>query len=144
MQFVGTDLVFGLLGYITLRIGGQQFGRDGCVNDIQQQVTHPAIKAIFRRIAHNITHQRLRHAGINAVHRHLVARIRRPTQCQLAHIARSDDDAVVFIGQIHQIQGTYTRLCVLVSNIMGIQVVPYIAQVLRSHLADAYLALRDA
>ena len=68
MQFVGPDLVFGLLGYITLCIGGQQFGRDGCVNDIQQQVTHPAIEDIFRRIAHNITHQRLRHAGIDAVH----------------------------------------------------------------------------
>ena len=69
----------------------------------------------------------------------MVAAVGRPTQCQLAHVARADHQTVVLIRHIHQHQCADTRLCVLVGDVVNIDVMSYVAQVLCGHVADRYL-----
>ncbi len=58
--------------------------------------------------------QRLRHAGIDVVVRHLVAdAIGAPAQRQLRQVAGADHDAVVVVGQAEQIVGAQTGLHIL-------------------------------
>ncbi len=58
--------------------------------------------------------QRLRHAGIDVVMRHVVAdAVGAPAQCELAQVAGADHDAVVVIGQPEQVIGALAGLHVL-------------------------------
>ena len=74
--------------------------------------------------------QRLRHAGIDVVVRHLVAdAVGAPAQRQLRQIAGADHDAVVVVGQAEQIVGAQPGL-----HVLERQVVDRLA--LRERVAD--------
>ena len=63
--------------------------------------------------------QRLRHAGIDVVVRHLVAdAIGAPAQRQFRQIAGADDDAVVVVGQPEQVVGAQAGLHVLEGDVV--------------------------
>ena len=63
--------------------------------------------------------QRLRHAGIDVVVRHLVAdAVGAPAQRQLGQIAGAEHDAVVLVGQAEQVVGAQARLHVLERDVV--------------------------
>ena len=63
--------------------------------------------------------QRLRHAGIDVVVRHLVAdAIGAPAERQLRQIAGADDDAVVVVGQAEQVVGAQPGLHILERHVV--------------------------
>ena len=63
--------------------------------------------------------QRLRHAGIDVVVRHLVAdAVGAPAQRQFRQIAGADDDAVVLVGEPEQVVGAQARLHVLEGHVV--------------------------
>ena len=143
MQLIRTHFVFGLLRDLSFFIRRQQFRRDRRVHDVQKNRPQLFVKQVLRRILHQIAYKRLRDTGIQTVHRHLVAAIRGPAQCQFAQIACSYHDTVHLVRHIHQHKRPDTRLRVLIRNIAAINVVLDILQVLDSHVANRYLPMRD-
>ena len=63
-------------------------------------------------------HKRLGHAGIDAVHAHVVAVVGGPAQCKLAQIAGADDKATILVGVIHQLQCAHAGLTVFKGDII--------------------------
>ena len=84
MQFVGAYLIFRDLRDVAVLICRQQFRRDGRVHHVHQHLTHLVVKQVLGCIGHKEFNQGLGYAGIQSVHRHLVAGIRAPSQRQFA------------------------------------------------------------
>ena len=131
MQFVGADDLLGhLRDHAVLR--RQQLGADrGCKN-----VEEGIRKRGFARVAvglgaaaHDVAHQRLRHRGVHAVHRHVVAVVGGKAERQLGEVARADHDAALFVGKIHQDLRALARLAVFIGHVMRLGVLPDVAEV---------------
>ena len=102
MQFVWTDFVFGLLCYIAIFIRRQKFRRYGGIHNVEQYLACALSEDILCSVFHQVSYQCFRYASVDAVHRHLIAAVGCPTECQLAHVACADHDTVVLVGHVHQ------------------------------------------
>ena len=109
----------------------QKLRTDRRVKYIQQHLLKFLIAAGFRIIPYQITHQRLGHTGIHTVHGHVIPVVGSPSQRQLRHIARPDDQAACTVGHIHQDLGTLSGLCILIRHIMMLHILSDIPEMYR-------------
>ena len=91
-----------------------------------------------------MAHQRFGHRGVHAVHRHLVAVVSRPSQGQLAQVARADHQSALHVGDIHQYLRAFACLAVLVGRRAVFGVEPYVPEMLQAGVADRDFAHGDA
>ena len=118
MQLIRTDQLFRLLGNGAVLGGGQQLGADWGVQNVKQHPAQRVAAAGVCYILHDMPHKRLGHAGIDAVHAHVVAVVGGPAQCKLAQIAGADDKATILVGVIHQLQCAHAGLTVFKGDII--------------------------
>ena len=136
MQLVGTYQVFGLLLDITQFVGRNQLGRNRGIDDVEQRFgSH-----ILSHITHQIANQRFGHTSIHTIHRHVVAIIGGPSQCQLRQVACTNHNRILLISHIHQYLGALAGLRVLVGDIVNAGVVLDIAEVLGNSSSNADFA----
>ena len=143
VQLVGTHQILGLLGDFALLVGGQQFGADRRVDHIQQggagrsrfAVGHPA---------HQMAYEGLGYRSVDAVHRHVVAIVGRPTERQLAQVARADHQTAHLVGVVHQDLRPLAGLSVLVGGRAVVGRQADVAEMLFDRGGDRDLELRDA
>ena len=73
----------------------------------------------MRDPAHQVLDQRLRHAGVDVVVRHVVAdAVGAPAERQLAQVAGADDQAAVQVGEPEQVAGALAGLDVLERDVV--------------------------
>ncbi len=136
MQFVGAHDVLGLLGDLAV-LGRQQFGTDGRGQDRGEHLGKAgsglALSEALRvigAILHQVTHQGLGHRGIDRVHAHVVAVVGGPSQGQFGQVARTDDQTLGLIGQVHEQLGTFAGLDVFEGYVVTGRVVVDVTEVL--------------
>ena len=83
-----------------------------------------------------VAHQRLRHARVDVVHRHVVAVVGAPAQRQLREVARADDEPADLVGDVHQDLRALARLGVFVGHVVLALVVADVPEVLPHGVAD--------
>ena len=136
MQLVRTNKVFGFLLYVALFVGRNKLWRNRCINDIKKCLcSHLAC-----HIAYQIADKSLGNSSIYTIHRHVVAIICGPTQCQLRQIACTYNNGILLISHIHKNLGALACLRILVGNIVNSSIVVNIAEVLGNSLSNANLA----
>ena len=102
VQLIRSHQVFRLLLDIPLLVCRSQFRRYRRIDDVEQRLLLCLICRLFRHIAYQILDQRLGNAGIDSVHRHVVAVIGSPSQCQFRQVAGTDHHGVQLVGKVHQ------------------------------------------
>ena len=130
MQFVRSYQIFGLLCYVAIVVGRQQFGTDGSGNDVAQRGAYRIARIVACNPLDKHPHQTLRNRAIDVVHRHMVAVVGRPTECSLAQIARTDDHAADRIGNIHQYLRALACLRIFVCRTALGRIDAYVAEML--------------
>ena len=110
MQLVGAYKVFRLLLDIALIVGRSELWRDGGIDDIYQCIMGGHERRLLGYIAHKTLYEGLRNTGIDSIHRHVVAIIRCPTECQLRKVACTHYESIEFVGKVHQYLCTLARL----------------------------------
>ncbi len=143
MQLVGAHQILGLLRDVALGIRRQQLGAHGGRHDVEQDFADALVLLLRGDPLDHLAYERLRNRGVDAVHRHLVAVVGGPAECQLAQVARADDDAVLLVGDVHQNLRAFARLRIFVGRrvIRGIDA--DIAEMLFARLADRDFAHGD-
>ena len=143
MQFVGTHEVFGYLADVAVGIGGYQFGADGGVHYVEQGQARVIVHAVQGYPLHQVLHQSLGHAGIDAIHGDVVAVVGGPSQCQFGEVAGTYYESVGLVGYVHQYLRAFAGLRVFVDHVVVLRVVPYVFKVLQAGGLDADLAYGD-
>ncbi len=141
MQLIRPHQIFRLLGDHAVH-GRQEFRTDRRVKYIQKHVLEFHTAAGVRIILHQMAHQRLWHAGIDAVHRHVVAVVGGPSQSQFRHIPGPDDQAARAVGDIHQDLGALSGLSVFIGHIMILCLLSDIPEMHRHRFFDIHFLQR--
>ena len=93
MELIGAHQILGLLGNLTV-LRRQKLRAHRRIQHIQKDGGELLLTAGIGKVTHQMANQRLRHAGVHAVHGHVVSVVGRPSQRQLRHVAGTDDHAV--------------------------------------------------
>ncbi len=127
MKLVRSHEIFRLLRDLSV-LRRQKLRRYRRVQHIRQYRAKLLIPAGIRVVAHQVAHQRLRNGGIDRIHGHVIAVVRRPAECKLREIAGSDDHAALFVGNVHQNLRPLSCLAVLIGHIMNGRILPDITE----------------
>ena len=92
-------------------------------------------------IAHQILDERLGNATIDTIHRHVVAVVGGPTECQLREVACAYHQCVAFVGKIHEYLCTLAGLRILIGGIVDGGIVTNILKMLSNGLGNGNLHL---
>ena len=82
VQFVRADQVLCLLLDVAVLVCRDQFGADRRVDDIQQGEAGGIVHLVIGNPFDQVFDQCFRDAAVHAVHRHMVAVVGRPAECQ--------------------------------------------------------------
>ena len=100
VQLVRTDQLLRFLRDVAV-FGGQKLrGYGRCQNVAQDHGERRGLGGV-RAEGDKMAHQSFRYAGVNTVHRHMVAVIGRPAESKLGHIARADHESAGTVGDVH-------------------------------------------
>ena len=89
VQFVRADQVLCLLLDVAVLVCRDQFGADRRVDDIQQGEAGGIVHLVIGNPFDQVFDQCFRDAAVHAVHRHMVAVVGRPAECQFGSRGRS-------------------------------------------------------
>ena len=140
MQLVWPYEVFCLLCNVALLVGWNEFGRNGGIYDVEEGLSGAVIFCALCHPVDQMADKCLRHRGIDAVHRHVVAVVGGPSKCQFAEVACTHDEAVHLVGSIHENLCPLASLTVLVGDVVLVCLVPDVGKVLQASLLDADFA----
>ena len=132
MQLIGADQILGPLGNFSVPVGRQQLGGNRGGQHIPQgggQPVLPGLRGTVGAPGHHVAHKRFGDRGVDPVHRHMVAVVGRPAQCQLRKIPGSHHQTAAVVGQIHQHLGAFPRLAVLIGDVAVVGVVADVGKV---------------
>src|SRR3984957_19404140 len=103
------------------RSAGNQLGADGSREDFEQGLTGVAAEVLsLRNPSNDVLDQRLRHARVDAVMRHVIAdAVGAPSKRKLAQISGANDEAAVQISQSKKMAGALARLHVLEGDVVN-------------------------
>ena len=76
-----------------------------------------------------MAHERLWHGGVDAVHRHLISVVGRPAEREFREVAGADDEAPLFIGDVHQHLRAFARLRVFKGHVIFVLFMADVAEV---------------
>lgn len=85
-----------------------------------------------------MSYQCLRHARIDAIHGHVVSVIGSPAKCELRHVSRTDDQGILLVRNIHKHLCAFSRLPVLIGNIMTFHVLSDVREMSGHCLTDIH------
>src|SRR5699024_10286459 len=122
---------------------GQQLGRDGGVQNVQQDPAQRAGGGGVGLVADQVADQGLGHPGVDAIHAHMVAVVGGPAQGQLGQIAGAHHKAAVQVGDVHQFQGADAGLAVLKGDVGGLAVVADVGKVAADGGGDVHFPEGD-
>ena len=97
-------------------------------------------KRSSRAHVHEVAHERLRHADVHVVHRHVVAVERHPAERHLGEVAGADDEAARLVGEVHQDLRALAGLRVLEDDVVLVLVVTDVVEVRAHRWRDVDLA----
>ena len=89
VQFVRADQVLCLLLDVAVLVCRDQFGADRRVDDIQQGEAGGIVHLVIGNPFDQVFDQCFRDAAVHAVHRHMVAVVGRPAECQFGALMRA-------------------------------------------------------
>ena len=115
MQNVRSDNILGFLFYLAV-FRGDKLGAYGCCKNILKNFFGFPF-AVFRDMPHDIPYERFGNGCVNAVHGHMIAVIRCPTEREFGKIARPHDESSVFVRYIHKNLRAFSRLRIFVSHV---------------------------
>ena len=144
VQFVRADQVLCLLLDVAVLVCRDQFGADRRVDDIQQGEAGGIVHLVIGNPFDQVFDQCFRDAAVHAVHRHMVAVVGRPAECQFGEVAGSDHEAVLLVGDIHQQLGPFACLAVFVGHVMDGRIMVDVAEMLKAGFLDRDLFQCDA
>ena len=140
MELVWTHKIFCFLFDITQFVGWDKLRRDRGIHNIEQRLRcHLA-----RDVGDEVTDERLGHTSIDTIHRHVITIIGGPSQGEFREVARSDDNRILLVGNVHQDLRTLTCLRVLIGDIMNFRVLADILEMLGDSLSDIDLTDSNA
>lgn len=144
MQLVGPYQLLGVLGDSSFFAGWQQLGADRRGDYIEQNLADRIVLTYLGHPSQKHLDQGFGQRGVQTVHRHLVAIVGRPAQCQFAQVARAEDHAVLHVGDVHQDLCPLPGLGVFVGGRLFFGVESDIGEVLFAGFADGNFAGSDA
>ena len=156
MQLVRTHEVLGLLRDLAVARRRQQLRRDRRVKHVvehggkvgprlasrarSRKPRFSACRGLVRHVAHEVPHERLGHAGVHAVHAHVVGVVGCPAQRKLGEVARAHHEAALPVRDVHEDLRALAGLRVLVGHgVVGL-VVPDVGKVLAHGRRDGDLS----
>ena len=89
-------------------------------------------------------HQRLRNRSIHRIHGHVVSVIGRPAERKLRQISCSNNQTILAVCNIHQHLRAFSRLCILIGDIVLFRILSDILKVLKHRSVNAHLLQRGA
>ena len=140
MQLVGTDEVFRLLRDLSFGVRRQKFRRDRRIEHVIERRRARLISSGVREVPDKVPDQGLRNTGVDTVHRHMVAVVGRPAERELRKVARTDDEAVRFIGKVHEDLGAFPGLRVFIGDVVVVLIVADVGEMLPHRVPDRDLA----
>ena len=143
VQLVRAQRALRLLRVRAVGGGREQLGADGRLGDVQEGAARLGALGATGQPLHHGADERLGHARVDAVHRHVVAVEGAPAEGQLRKVARADHQGALHVGQVHEDLRPFARLSILVSRV-GRSVVADVAEVLLAGGTDGDLAQGDA
>ena len=144
MQGIGTDQVLGLLGDLAFRIGGQQFGADGSIQNVSQ---HGFRGGEGGHIGHSLddpADQGLGNGAVDTVHAHMVTIVGAPAQGQFGQVTGTNHNAVDHGSVVHQDLGALTGLGIFKGAVVDIDIVTDVLKMKGNSILDADLLGIDA
>ena len=81
VEFVRTHKVFGLLAYVAVFVGRNQFGAYWSVDNVKQRESRLGIDIVVGNVSHQMADERLGYARVYSIHRHVVAVVCGPAKC---------------------------------------------------------------
>lgn len=136
VQFVRADQVLCLLFDVAVLVCRDQFGADRRVDDVQQGEAGGFVHLVVGNPFDQVLDQCFRDTSVHAVHRHVVAVVGRPAECQFGEIAGSDNEAVLLVGDIHQQLGPFACLAVFVGHVVDGRIVVDVSEMLQAGFLD--------
>ena len=140
MELVGANEVFCLLRDLALLIGGNEFGTDWRVDDVEEGFAAVFVDDVHRHPFNEMPDEGFGDAGVDAVHAHVVAVVGGPSEREFAQIARANDEAVHLVGCIHENLGALTGLPVFIDDVVVADVVAQVFEMLLTCFGDADFA----
>ena len=101
VEYVWAYKIFRFLLDIAVFIGRNQFRTNWSVDDIEKSSATVFIHIIRCDIADEMADESLGNAGVDSIHRHVVAVVCRPTESKFAKVASTDNHSVHLVGIIH-------------------------------------------
>ena len=101
VEYIWTYKIFRFLLDIAILIGRNQFRANWSVDNIEKCGATLFIHIIRRNIADEMADECLGNAGVDTIHRHVVAVVCRPTESKFAKVASTDNHSVHLVGIIH-------------------------------------------
>ena len=120
MELVGAHEVLGLLRDLAVAGGGNELGRDGGVEDREQHLPLRVLRVVRGHPLDEAPHQGLRHAGVDAVHRDVVAGEGGPAEGDLGEVPGADHDPALLVREVHEDLGALAGLEVLVGGALAV------------------------
>ena len=123
MKLIRTYEILGNLRNFTVAVRRLKLRTDRGSHDVEKNFLHAAAvlgiisEAVICRPLDDMSHQSLWNTCIYAIHRHMVAIVRSPSERKFRQIAGADHDAPVLVRHIHKDLRALARLRVLVSGI---------------------------
>ena len=134
MQCIRSDYLLCLLQDIALLIGRKKLRTYRRIYYILKHMSAVGENIIINQRRYHPAHKGFRHTAIDAVHTHVVGIICAPAECQLAEVARSDNEAADLAGIIHKDLRSFTSLDIFICYIEFIRRVTDITAVKRASL----------
>ena len=117
VQLIGADLLLCFLCDLANLIRWQELWADRRVEHRAQHTRGTCIR-LGGKILNQMAHKRFGHAAVNTLHTHVVGIIGAPAKGELAQIPRSDENAALLIGEIHQDLCALTGLRVFIGYVV--------------------------
>ena len=143
MQLIRSDNLLRLLRNLSL-LRRQKLRAHRSCQHIQQYGGKLLIPADIRIVADQMTHQRLRHRGVDGIHRHMVAVVRSPAKRQLGQVTGANHQSAALIGKIHKNLCALARLAILIGNIVFFRIMTNIPKMGIDSVDDADFLQRPA
>ena len=142
MQLIGAHEVLRLLRDLAV-LGGEQFGGNGGVEDVQQDVLELCRGGNVGFVPDEMAHQRFGHARVHAVHAHVVAVVGGPAQRQFGKVAGAHHEAAGAVGGVHQLQCPDAGLTVLERHVQHAFILPDVGKMAVDGVGDVDLGEAD-
>ena len=142
MELVGAHEVLGLLGDLAVARSGQELRRDRRVEHVIEHGGERVIAlqaSLVRDVSNEVAHERLGHAGVHAVHAHVIGVVGGPAEGELREVARANHEATLLVRDVHEDLGAFAGLRVLVGHGVVRLVMADIREVLANRRGDAHL-----